>query len=155
MLLLGVIGYTLQGDRVAAEPAASSEVTTQPAPADVQPPFGPGRREQKKRNWLVKPKAVSAGRDTEPPHYVRPLDQTGLPGTEELGWLDFGVIHRSRFERRDDNYIRGLSSDDFFFMRSRVYVGIREILDPLRLGFEFQNSSQFGSALPIRNQDVN
>lgn len=107
------------------------------------------------RNWLVKTKAVSASREGEPPIYVRPLSESGLPGTEQYDWVDFGIEHRSRFEYRDDNRIRNLSTDYFFFLRSRGYVGIREIADPLRFGIEFMDSRQFGSADPTRDQDVN
>jgi len=104
----------------------------------------------------VSSKAAAAKRQGEPfLCYVRPLSQTGIPGTEELTWLDFGLEHRTRFEMRDDNYRRGLADDEPFVLRSRAYVGIREIADPFRFGIEFQDSRQFGAELPELTGDAN
>jgi hypothetical protein len=55
---------------------------------------------------------------------------------------------------RDDNYRRGLADDERFLMRSRAYLGIREIADPFRFGIEFQDSRQFGTELPELNRDA-
>jgi hypothetical protein len=99
---------------------------------------------------------MDTGRETDPPGYVRTLSETGLPGTEDLNWLDFGIEHRSRYERRDDDMRRPvLTTDNQFLMRSRTYVGLREIVDPFRFGFEFQDSRQFNSQFPDSDRDIN
>lgn len=94
--------------------------------------------------------------ETEPPRYVRTLSKTGLPGTEELNWLDFGIDHRTRFEYRDDDYRRSaLVRDTPFLLRSRAYVGIHDILDPFRFAVEFKDARWFNSQFPDTDRDVN
>jgi hypothetical protein len=48
-----------------------------------------------------------------------------------------------------------LEDDEQFLLRSRGYVGVRKILDPLRFGLEFQDSRQFNSQFPETVSDVN
>ncbi|MGB9623266.1 MAG: alginate export family protein [Phycisphaerae bacterium] len=94
--------------------------------------------------------------DTEPPDYVRRLSEVGIPDLESMDWFEFGLEHRTRFELRDDDYRRSkLARDEQFLLRSRAYLGVRKILDPLRFGIEFEDSRQFGSRFPERNTDVN
>ena len=101
-----------------------------------------------------KSKAWGARLDTEPPGYVKTLDKSGIPDLEELDWLEFGLEHRTRFELREDIRRPDLENDHQFLLRSRVYLGVRKILDPLRFGIEFQDSRQFHSDFPERNRDV-
>jgi hypothetical protein len=88
--------------------------------------------------------------------YVRTLDQSGIPGTQDMSWLELGLEHRTRFNYRVDDYQREppLGDDSQFLLRTLGYIGIREILDPLRFGFEFQDARQFNSILPPNNQDT-
>ncbi len=132
----------------AAEPPASAPASTD---ADASK-FSEQAVEEP--NYDVSTRAASSNRDSEPPGYVRPLTEFD-PKAAEYDWLDFGLEHRTRFEYRNDNYARDLETDDFTFMRSRGYVGIHDITDPLRFGVEFQDSRQFGSAAPSSNRDVN
>lgn len=100
-------------------------------------------------------KAWGVKNETEPPNYVKPFSEYGFPGTADLKWLDFGVEHRTRYEHRDDDYRQPFfEEEDIFLMRSRAYLGIREVLDPLRLGFEFQDARQFNTDFPERGGDV-
>ncbi len=99
-------------------------------------------------------KAWGVRLDTEPPGYVKTLDKSGIPGLEKLDWLEFGLEQRTRFELRRDNRRPDLENDHQFLLRSRVYLGVREILDPFRFGIEFQDSRQFHSDFPERNRDV-
>ena len=142
---------------VLAGAALSFGQSTQPA-GQADPPAGDAAADQaspEPKRWLVGSKAASVKRDTEPPSYVRSWADRGLSDAEDLEWLEFGLEHRTRFERRDEQYRRNLESDDFILMRSRGYLGVKEVLDPLRFGFEFQDSRQFGSALPTSRSDVN
>ena len=100
-------------------------------------------------------KAWGARLESEPPGYVKTLDKFGIVGLEDMDWLEFGLEHRTRFEYRSDSRRPNLDDDEQFLLRSRVYVGIRNILDPLRFGIELQDSRQFHSNFRDRTRDVN
>lgn len=122
-----------------SRPAVSSEVDEQPG---TRKPFTS--------------KAFGATLESEPPGYVRTLSKTGIPALEYLDWLEFGLQHRTRWEYRDDDYRRNvLLNDDQFLLRSRGYLGVKKILDPLRFGIEFQDARQFGSRFGDESRDVN
>jgi len=130
------------GDETAGLPATTSRPASRPAAEET--------------SYFVRPKAWGAMLDPEPPDYVRRLDQVGVPALESMDWLEFGAEHRTRFELRDADYRRSkLVRDEQFLLRSRAYVGIRRILDPLRFGVEFQDSRQFASRFPEKPTDVN
>lgn len=115
-----------------------------------------GRPAGEGRDYFVRPRAWGAALDPEPPDYVRRLSEVGVPALESMDWLEFGLEHRTRFELRDDDYRRSkLVRDEQFLLRSRGYVGVRKILDPLRFGIEFQDSRQFASQFPEKPTDVN
>jgi len=107
------------------------------------------------RDWFVPTKAQSTKRGRELPGYVRKLTLPGVAGEEAEDWLLFGLEHRSRYERRDDNYRTALGKDNQIMMRSRAYLGVQKILDPLRFGIEFQDSRQFHSDFPDNTGVVN
>ncbi|MGQ9650105.1 MAG: alginate export family protein [Phycisphaerae bacterium] len=114
------------------------------------------RPAEKAHDHFVRPRAWGAALDSEPPDYVRRLSEVGVPGLESMDWLDFGLEHRTRFELRDDDYRHSkLVSDEQFLLRSRGYVGVRKIFDPIRFGIEFQDSRQFASEFPEKPTDVN
>lgn len=88
------------------------------------------------------------------PDYVHTYNPA--PGTTAAPWFDFGIEQRTRFEIRDDFYAFGIESDDRFLMRTRGYLGIRNVIDPLRFGVEFQDSRRFGSEFNIEQTgDIN
>ena len=149
-MAVGTLGFMLTTGPAVGQPSGSDTVTPQSTPDAAETAAS-----DKPVNWFVRPTAAGTRRDTEPPSYVRPLSESGLAGTEDLDWLLFGLEHRTRFEMRDDNYRRGLADDERFLMRSRVYFGIREILDPFRFAIEFQDSRQFGTELPELTRDAN
>jgi len=90
----------------------------------------------------------------DPPAYARNLSQTGIDAFRSLYWLDAGLDHRTRFEFRDNDIRRPQITNDYpILLRSRAYLGIREILDPLRLAVEFQDSRRYDSKFPKDNRD--
>ncbi len=105
-------------------------------------------------DWYQPSRAVGASRAPEPPAYVRPLSAERLGLDQGLDWLLFGVEQRTRYELRRNNYREGLADSELFLTRSRVYLGVEEVVDPLRLGVEFQDSRQFGGDLPQNNNRV-
>jgi hypothetical protein len=128
------------------------------APIEAVPPAVPTTQEApdlpKKKAHFVS-KATGVRNETEPPRYAKPLSNLGLPGTEDLDWFIFGLEHRTRFEYRSDFVRRSFVDDDKILLRSRGYIGIKDILDPLRFGFEFMDSRSFNSRLPDLTRDTN
>jgi len=128
------------------------ETTSQPAEGEAEskpakmPPY--------------KSKAWGTRQETDPPGYVRPMSligqDYGIKGLEDLTWLDFGLEHRTRYEYRSDDYRQPvLESNNQFLLRSRAYLGVREVLDPFRFGVEFLDVRQFQSKFPEGTGDVN
>jgi hypothetical protein len=59
-------------------------------------------------------------------------------------WLIIGGEQRTRYEFMGGQFRRGLRSDDHqLALRSRLFVQVKDILDPIRLTFEFQDSRTF------------
>lgn len=108
----------------------------------------------------VATRAVAANRVSDRPEYSRLWYQAakdyGWKGGEQLNWLDAGVDARLRYELRENDYrTPTLISDDAFFSRTLVYVGVREIIDPVRLAVEFQDSQRAITDRAIVATDIN
>jgi hypothetical protein len=115
----------------------------------------PSKDAEAKKPAFYKTKGWGGRPEPEKPGYVKSLDQFGFPGCQDMKWLDFGMEHRTRFEHRSHDYRRPtLREDDLFLMRSRTYVGVKDILDPLRAVVEFQDSRQFNGNFPASNREV-
>ncbi len=164
MVALAIVhGWGLALMSFGPSPATSPVMEDEPSQPEVSPSAAPAtaacpadRPAPPQERFFVAPRAWGTALEAEPPDYARRLDETGIPGLESMDWLEFGLEHRTRFELRDDDYRRdALVRDEQFLLRSRGYVGIRRILDPLRLGLEFQDSRQFASRFPERPTDVN
>lgn len=94
--------------------------------------------------------------ESDPPRYVRTLSKTGIEAFKNIDWLDVGLQHRTRYEFRSNDIRRNeLRLDQPFLLRSRAYVGIREILDPLRGAVEFQDSRRYNGNFPHDDRDFN
>jgi len=133
------------------QPAAAEERTAatvaSPETAAKSPPAVP-RKAPRSRAWGVR-------LETEPPSYVKPLSEHGLKGFEDVTWLDFGLEHTTRYEIRDDDYRRNaLVYDDLFLMRTRMFIGVHDVFDPIRFAFEFIDARQAGSRFPDGNGEV-
>src|SRR5687768_4623018 len=137
--------------------ANAAESTASSQPAGTGSPME--KQEAKKPTGFYNPSKAWGSRiePSQPPSYVRTLDKIGLPNLEDYKWLQLGAEHRTRWEYRDDDYRRSpvLNDDNQFLLRSRGYLGITEILDPFRLGFEFMDARQFNSDFPENVSDVN
>ena len=82
-------------------------------------------------------RSVSVNRGSEVPEYAKPLC-SGAP------YLDFGLESRWRYEFRQNDYgSSALDADVAVVSRSLLYVGVREVIDPLRFAFEVQDARRF------------
>lgn len=100
--------------------------------------------------------AVGANPAPEPPSYALPLSEHDLLRVPDLSWLDVGLEQRTRFELRSDDYRKpNLQQDEQFLLQSRLYLGMRELLDPFRFTLEVMDSRQFASEFPNESRDVN
>lgn len=111
-------------------------------------------------SYYVERRSYGTRRETDPPSYVKQANKTWLKdaGFEDLNWLDIGLDYRARFESRDNDFRRPLdTSDDPVLLRTRGFVAIKDILDPLRFTLEVEdarrNNSQFTREYDTR--DVN
>jgi len=107
-------------------------------------------------DYFVVPRAFGARRETEPPRYVRGLDEVDWLGREEASWLDLGLDYRARYDLRHNDFRRPeLGINDPFLLRTRAYLGVKEILDPFRFAAEFEDARRYNSLEPIDGRDVN
>ncbi|MCG3129782.1 MAG: hypothetical protein FLDDKLPJ_00517 [Phycisphaerae bacterium] len=142
-------GASAPPDKATSEKPATESAPT-PEPAEAEKAVAPKPKPKKPTS-----KAWGARRETDPPAYVDPTTKGFIEPFADLEWLDFGLEHRTRFEHRDDDYRKAtLQDDDPFLMRSRVYIGVKEIFDPLRFTLELQDSRIFDTEYPEVNQDV-
>lgn len=105
-------------------------------------------------------RSVAANRIAGRPDYSRLWSQAardyGLPGAEGVDWLDAGIDVRLRYEVRENNYrTASLVSDDAVFTRTLVYLGINDVIDPVRVAVEFQDSERFLSDRAVNLADIN
>ncbi len=109
-----------------------------------------------RKNYYVEPRSVGTRRETEPPRYVRELSESGLPLFKDVDGIDFNADYRVRYEYRDDDLRRSIAvTDNPFLLRTRTYVGIKEILDPLRFVMEFEDARRYNSHFPLDDRDAN
>src|SRR5262249_7853833 len=110
------------------------------------------------RSYYVRARGYRMVPDTDPPRYVaKDLGKTGIPSLDEAGdWLDLGIEHRMRFEYRQNSFLRTPQEgrDYPFLLRSRLYVGVRNIFDPFRFAVEFQDSRWENSIYQSTNKEV-
>ncbi|MEO7560655.1 MAG: alginate export family protein [Nitrosospira sp.] len=113
--------------------------------------------EAKKSTSYFKPSSsYSTQPESDPPRYVKNLSKTGIEAFKDITWLDVGLDHRTRYEFRSNDIRRtDLTLDQPFLLRSRAYVGIREILDPFRGAIEFQDSRRYNGKFPHDDRDFN
>ena len=108
---------------------------------------------QKTKGYRVEP-------EPDPPSYVRSLSKTQFEQFRDIDWLDVGLDFRSRYEYRENDYRPTGSGykaqpDNIWLLRTRSYLGVHDILDPLRFAVEFQDSRSYNSLYAKTNSEVN
>lgn len=94
--------------------------------------------------YYVERRSYGTQKETEPPRYVKQLNKTWLKDYDsfaDIDWLDIGFEYRARYEHRDNDFRRAKENiDDPLLLRSRAYLGLKNILDPFRFAVEVQDS---------------
>lgn len=112
--------------------------------------------EGKTKNYYVESPSYGTTREPEPTSYVRKASKTGVDALKNYDWLYLGADVRTRYEYRDNDYRQSVNkTDNPFLARERAYVGVKEVLDPLRFAFEFQNANIYNTKFDKENRDVN
>ncbi len=121
--------------------------------ASVVDSFAENREE---KNYYVKSRGYSSNPESDPPKYVRQLDETGIESFENLNWIDAGLNYRMRFENRKNDFRRSVdNTDSVFLSRTQAYFGIKNIMDPLRFAIELQDSRSHNSKFAKTTGEVN
>ncbi|WP_018986579.1 alginate export family protein [Methylophilus methylotrophus] len=93
---------------------------------------------------FVDRRSYGTQKETDPPRYVRQANKTWLKDFDsfaDVDWLDLGLEYRARYEYRDNDFRRRDENlDQPILLRTRAFVGVKNILDPLRFAIELQDS---------------
>jgi len=123
---------------------------------ETVPSAGPVSTVQSKRGFYRDADSYSTRRDPDPPKYARRASATGLDAISAWNWLDIGLDYRFRYEYRDDDIRRSVGVlDEPLLHRTRFYLGVHDLLDPLRFAFEMQDSRRYNGNFANDNRDIN
>jgi hypothetical protein len=107
-------------------------------------------------SYYVRPLGYATIPDSEPPRYVTDLLNLEWVESPERNWLDLGFDYRMRYEYRDDDLRRPVAvRDEPLLLRTRGYLGLKEVLDPFRFTVEFEDAGLANSQFPDTPRDVN
>ncbi len=113
-------------------------------------------------DYYVKTRGYRVEPEPDPPSYVYTLSKTQFEQFREVDWLDVGLDFRLRYEYRENDFRVSVPStrfrndpDNIILLRTRAYIGIHDILDPLRFAIEFQDSESQNSLYPRTNGETN
>ncbi len=108
------------------------------------------------RDYFVAPRSWGTKRDTEPPPYVRNLSQIGVESLRDSTWLDVGLDQRIRYEHRLNDFTRDDAvRDQPLLLRHRIFLALKEAVDPLRFTFELEDARFFNSRFEASDAEVN
>jgi sulfur carrier protein ThiS len=98
---------------------------------------------------FVDRRSYGTQKETDPPRYVKQANKTWLKDYDsfaDVDWLDLGLEYRARYEYRDNDFRRRDENlDEPILLRTRAFVGVKNILDPLRFAIELQDSRRNNS----------
>ena len=148
LLLLAMTASMLPTATLANEHANNSGKVQQSVPVRSEA--------HQKTTYFQRARSYSTHPESDPPRYVRNLARTDIEAFKNLDWLDAGFDYRVRYELRDGDIRRNrLTTDNNFLLRTRAYVGIRNIIDPFRFAVEFEDARAYNSKFPRDNRDWN
>lgn len=151
LVAIGIISVSFTGGglNAYAEEAVADSIEAQEQAAKVKARLAEIAAEEKKakrdaNGYYVERKSYGTQKETDPPRYVKQANKTWLKDYDifsDVDWLDLGLEYRARYEHRDNDFRRSDEDiDDPLLLRTRAYIGIKNILDPLRLALEVQDS---------------
>lgn len=119
-------------------------------------------------DYYVKTRGYRVEPEPDPPSYVRNLSKTQFEQFRDAEWLDVGLDFRTRYEYRENDFRRRIDGttgktlstyrndpDNLWLLRTRAYVGVKDILDPLRFAVEFQDSRSYNGLYERTDSDIN
>lgn len=119
-------------------------------------------------DYYVKTKGYRVEPEPDPPSYVRNLSKTQFEQFRDVEWLDVGLDFRTRYEYRENDLRRRTDPttgstlttfrndpDNLWLLRTRGYVGVKDILDPLRFAVEFEDSRSYNGLYERTDSDIN
>ncbi|WP_370690477.1 alginate export family protein [Nitrosomonas sp.] len=140
--------WAIKSKEQPADQPAAQLPATQSAAAQPETP--------QKTTYFQRARSYGTHPESDPPRYVRNLAKTGIDAFKDLDWLDVGLDYRVRYELRDNDIRRNsLLTDHPVLLRTRGFVGIRNILDPFRMAVEFEDARGYNSQFPRDNRDWN
>lgn len=142
MILNPALGWS---EDAAASPAIEATQEDAAQQEKVKARLAEIAAEEKAANgYYVERKSYGTQKETDPPRYVKQANKTWLKDYDafaDVDWLDLGLEYRARYEHRDNDFRRSSENiDPPLLLRTRAYVGIKNILAPLRLAIEVQDS---------------
>lgn len=147
-----------------------------PAMAPVE-----GKKNPDDEGYYVKTRGYRLEPEPDIPPYVRNLAKT-YGEYKDIDWLNVGLDSRTRFEYRENDYRpwantsgvpasgpsatpayadpnniseRRYYPQSLWLVRTRGYLGIKDILDPFRFVVEFQDSRAFNNIYELQGQEIN
>ncbi len=118
--------------------------------------------------FYIKTRGYRLEPEPDIPPYVRNLAKT-YGEYKDIDWLNVGLDSRARYEYRENSLVPRPNTSGIggppslrqilpytpWLVRTRGYVGIKDVFDPLRFVLEFQDSRAFNSIYPLAGQDIN
>ena len=159
----------LSTEQVTPHAAASGKGKDSKTEAAAKPADGnaPEAKPQEKKSYYVPTRGYRLEPQSDIPPYVRNLAKT-YKRFEGIDWLNVGLESRVRFEYRQNDYRpwvdtstnpstsqRRYFPNSLWLSRTRVYLGVQNILDPFRAVVEFQDSRAFNSIYELQGQEIN
>jgi len=119
-------------------------------------------------DYYRKTKAYRLEPEPDPPSYVRNLSKTQFEQFRDVEWLDVGLDFRTRYEYRENDLRRRndpttgatldkyrADPDNLWLLRTRAYLGVKDILDPLRFAVEFEDARSYNGRYERTDADIN
>jgi opacity protein-like surface antigen len=126
-----------------------------------------GKKNPDDEGYYVKTRGYRLEPEPDIPPYVRNLAKT-YSEFKDIDWLNVGLDSRTRYEYRENSYVPRANTTGIgdaaqrqyypytpWLVRTRGYVGVKDIFDPFRFVIEFQDSRAFNSLYQLQGQDIN
>ena len=126
-----------------------------------------GKKNPDDEGYYVKTRGYRLEPEPDIPPYVRNLAKT-YSEFKDIDWLNVGLDTRTRYEYRENSYVPRVNTTGIgdaaqrqyypytpWLLRTRGYVGVKDIFDPFRFVIEFQDSRAFNSLYQLQGQDIN